>query len=391
VVSGISLLYYSYNLLNIRLVDFIWGFSQAYFHGCYIASNTPGASIAAQSRASATVLGGYIFDSCLVTYTSSYGTTSGLSYLGRPYSNYSVAIYKNSYLDKNINSAGWSVWQSTNPQTSNVLFGEYNNTGPGSWQATTVRASFATNLTASQAAAYDLDEFFGSTKWIDMTAYNLAPSFSWTSSGISGNSSSNSTTTPISTNATTSHPQSGTIPVQGAILVSVNSTIANSFSNLTSALASLPADGSTQTIFIYPGTYIEQFSINRAGSVKIIGYQTESVGAGYANNQVTISYSRGLSVVAPVAVGHTDAETAVITTTSSNIAFYNVDFINTDNLDGAIASYVTLAASVYGDQIGFYGCSMIGWQDTLLTGNPSGYAYYESSYIEGAIDFIWGM
>ena len=51
---------------------------------------------------------------------------------------------------------------------------------------------------------------------------------------------------------------------------------------------------------------------------------------------------------------------------------------------------MTLAASVYGDQIGFYGCSFVGWQDTVLTGNPSGYAYYESSYIDGAIDFIWG-
>jgi len=124
--------------------------------------------------------------------------------------------------------------------------------------------------------------------------------------------------------------------------------------------------------------------------VTIIGYQSGEVGRGYSGNQVTITYARGLSVVSPVAAGHSDAETAVITTTSSKISMYNINFINTENLDGAIASYVTLAGSVYGDQIGFYGCSFVGWQDTLLTGNPSGYAYYESSYIEGAIDFIWG-
>ena len=92
--------------------------------------------------------------------------------------------------------------------------------------------------------------------------------------------------------------------------------------------------------------------------------------------------------MAPVAAGHTDAETAVITTTSNQITFYNIKFINTDNLDGAISSYVTLAASAYGDQVGFYGCSFIGWQDTILTGNPTGYAYSESSYIEEAINFI---
>jgi pectin methylesterase-like acyl-CoA thioesterase len=224
-----------------------------------------------------------------------------------------------------------------------------------------------------------------------MIAYNFAPSFGWTSSGITVNGTSSNTTTPVSsTNSTTSHPTSGTTPPSGAVLVSVNSSIANSFRNLTAALASLPADSTAQTIFVYPGTYTEQVSVSRAGKVTIIGYQTGSVGKTYSNNQVTISYSRGLSVVAPVAAGHTDAETAVISTASSNIGFYNINFINTDNLDGTTSSYVTLAASIYGDQIGFYGCSMVGWQDTLLTGNPSGYAYYESSYIEGAIDFIWG-
>tara|TARA_R110002060_G_scaffold42741_3_gene54274 strand:- start:2179 stop:2661 length:483 start_codon:yes stop_codon:yes gene_type:complete len=141
---------------------------------------------------------------------------------------------------------------------------------------------------------------------------------------------------------------------------------------------------------MYPGSYTEQVSVNRKGPVTVVGYQSGSVGKTYTGNQVTLTFARGLSVVAPVAAGHTNAETAVIATASTKISFYNVNFINTDNLDGAIASYVTLAASVYGDQIGFYGCSFVGWQDTVLTGNPSGYAYYESSYIDGAIDFIWG-
>jgi pectin methylesterase-like acyl-CoA thioesterase len=372
-------------------VDFIWGFSQAYFHQCYIATNTPGASISAQSRSSATALGGYVFDACLITYTSTYGSSFGLSYLGRPYSNYSVAVYKNSYIDENINSAGWSVWQTSNPQKNNVLFGEYNNVGPGDWTASTTRASFATNLTDSQVAAYDLGTFLGSTSWIDMTAYNFSPSFSFSATGANGTGTSTIPSPPTATaNATTSHPSSGTVPPSGAVLVSVGGTVANSFANLTSALASLPADSTWQIIFMYPGSYTEQVSANRAGPVAVIGYQAGNVGQTYEANQVTVTYSRGLSVVAPVGTGHTDAETAVISTATNQISFYNVDFINTDHLDGSIASYVTLAASLYGDQIGFYDCSFIGWQDTILTGNPTGYAYYESSYIEGAIDFVWG-
>lgn len=155
-----------------------------------------------------------------------------------------------------------------------------------------------------------------------MATYNLAPSFSWTSAGING--SAPATTTPVSANATSLHPSSGSVPPVGAVLVSVDAVITNSFANLTAALASLPSDGSSQVIFMYPGTYTEQLSVTK-GAVKIIGYQTGSVGKSYSTNEVTISFARGLSVVAPVAAGHTDAETAVIATASTNVAFYNIN------------------------------------------------------------------
>lgn len=76
----------------------------------------------------------------------------GASYLGHPYSNYSTVVYKNSYIDSHINAAGWNIWSTNNPQTSNVIFGELNNSEPGSWQAGTARASFAMNMTADQVA-----------------------------------------------------------------------------------------------------------------------------------------------------------------------------------------------------------------------------------------------
>jgi pectin methylesterase-like acyl-CoA thioesterase len=271
-----------------------------------------------------------------------------------------------------------------------VLLGEYNNVGPGAWSPS--RVSYSTNLTASQAAAYDLTSFIGETSWIDMTAYNADAAFTFSVNGTSGTATS-SATVPSATataDATSLHPTSGTMPPQGAVLVSVNGNIAGSFNSLNAALASLPTDATNQTIFIYPGSYTEQVSVNRAGSVKIIGYQSGNPGQAYKGNQVTVTFAKGLSVVSPVAAGRSNADTATFATASSKISVYNVNFINTENLDGSVASYVTLASSIYGDQIGFYGCSFVGWQDTLLTGNPAGYAYYESSYIEGAIDFIWG-
>ncbi|KAF1937939.1 pectin lyase-like protein, partial [Clathrospora elynae] len=375
-------------------VDFIWGFSTAYFYQCMIVSNTPGACIAAQSRATADTVGGYVFDSCIVTYSSTYGSLYELSYLGRPYSQFSIAVYMNSYIDKHINDLGWAMWSTSSPQISGVMFGEFNNSGPGSWQTPNQRASFATNLSASQAAKYELAAWIGDTTWLDMTAYNSVPSYSFTGPTIISPSplpSPNNTTTGSPTTATiNAHPNSGTIPPVGAVIVSIDGGHDATFSSLTAALASLPKDFTNQTIFLYPGSYNEQIpSINRPGAVKIIGYISGNPGESYKANTVTITYPRGLSV-SPLPVGHSDAETATFATGSSTISLYNINMINNDNSDGSEANYVTLAASIYGNDVAFYGCSFDGWQDTLLTGATAGYQYYESCYIGGAIDFIWG-
>ncbi|KAF5019375.1 hypothetical protein F66182_8625 [Fusarium sp. NRRL 66182] len=365
-------------------VDFIWGYSKAYFHKCYIASNTPSAYITAQNRKTSSWAGGFVFDTCKVTYTDSYGSLFGTTSLGRPWSSFAVVVYMNSFLDKHISAAGWAPWSTSSPQTSDLLFGEFNNTGPGNW--TSSRASFATKLTESQAAAYSLEAFIGSTSWLDMKAYNYAPSYTIGDAGTASTDTETGTETSFPF-----HPSDGTKPPKNAVLVSVGGKESGSYSSLTDALKSLPKDSTSQTIFIYPGTYEEQVpSINRPGPVTIIGHTESSPGKSYSGNSVTITQAKGLSVVAPVAAGRSNADTATIATASTKIAFYNVKFINTENLDGATPSYVALAASVYGDKIGFYGCSFVGWQDTLLTGASAGYQYYESCYIEGAIDFIWG-
>ncbi|CAD0110735.1 unnamed protein product [Aureobasidium uvarum] len=372
-------------------IDFIWGFGTAYFYRSVIASNTKGACIAAQGRV-VTTPAAYIFDECLVTYTSTYGSTFAASYLGRPYSNYSTVVYKNSYLDKHINAAGWQVWQTGNPQTSNVVFGEYNNTGPGAWVSGTARVSFATNMTDDQAAGYSLSTWVGDTSFIDQAAWNYEPSWSFPASTTTGSASSTSSGVPgpTSTSSINIHPNSGSVPPQYAVIVSADGQYNASFTNLTAALASLPNDSTNQTIFLYAGSYNEQIpSINRPGAVRVIGYTSGSPGQSYKDNSVTVTFARGLSV-SPLPAGHNDAETATVATASNRISFYNINFINSDNLDGLEPNYVTLAASIYGNDIGFYGCSFQGWQDTLLTGATAGYQYYESCYISGAIDFIWG-
>ena len=63
-----------------------------------------------------------------------------------------------------INSAGWEEWSSSEPNTEDVLFGEYDNSGAGS-EGT--RASFATEL----SAAIDITTILGDdyADWVDTT------------------------------------------------------------------------------------------------------------------------------------------------------------------------------------------------------------------------------
>jgi pectinesterase len=63
-----------------------------------------------------------------------------------------------------INSAGWIEWSSSEPNTADVLFGEYGNSGAGS-EGT--RASFATKLSSPVAITTILGSGYAS--WVDTT------------------------------------------------------------------------------------------------------------------------------------------------------------------------------------------------------------------------------
>lgn len=47
-----------------------------------------------------------------------------------------------------------------------------------------------------------------------------------------------------------------------------------------------------------------------------------------------------------------------------------------------------VALRISGDRCAFYGCRLLGYQDTVL--DESGKHYFSNCFIEGAIDFICG-
>ncbi|KAG8854107.1 hypothetical protein FRB96_007813 [Tulasnella sp. 330] len=60
---------------------------------------------------------------------STVTSTKYVNYLGRPWGDYARVIFQNSYLGSNIAAAGWSEWSTATPNTEDVTYGEYNNTG----------------------------------------------------------------------------------------------------------------------------------------------------------------------------------------------------------------------------------------------------------------------
>ncbi|KAF5341452.1 hypothetical protein D9758_014753 [Tetrapyrgos nigripes] len=168
---------------------------------------------------------------------------------------------------------------------------------------------------------------------------------------------------------------SRTSPPSGAVVVRQSGTQSGEFSTLQAAINSLD-DSSSKTIFIFPGTYNEQISITRSGPLTIMGSTTNT--ATQTANQVTIQHS-----LSAAAAGSDDAS-GTFRVHKDNLKLYNVNVKNTFGIGSQ-----AIALSSYGNQLGYYAVGLYGYQDTLLTNQ--GNQYFGASYIEGAVDFIFGQ
>lgn len=94
-------------------------------------------------------------NSCAIAAASGQSVADGAYYLGRPWTEYARVVFQYTTMTDVINSAGWIEWSSSEPNTEDVLFGEYDNAGDG---ASGTRASFAEEL----SAAISIDTILGS-------------------------------------------------------------------------------------------------------------------------------------------------------------------------------------------------------------------------------------
>lgn len=165
---------------------------------------------------------------------------------------------------------------------------------------------------------------------------------------------------------------SRTTPPAGALVVG-----SGNYATIQAAVNALKSTSQAQIIFINPGTYNEQVTINKlSGPLTIYGYTQNT--ASYSSNVVTITSSHSL------ADESSDDATGTLRVETSNFKLYNVNVVNSY---GSGSQALALSANA-GNQ-GYYACSFRGFQDTVLA--ETGAQLYSACYIEGATDFIFGQ
>ena len=105
-------------------VDFIFGWSTAFFENCEIYCKNTGYITAASTNENTAY--GMVFKNCKLIGSASENTF----YLGRPWRDYAQTIWIDCYMDKHIKPEGWHNWNKPNAEIT-TFYAEYNSSGPG--------------------------------------------------------------------------------------------------------------------------------------------------------------------------------------------------------------------------------------------------------------------
>lgn len=145
--------------------DFVFGqHAQAWFEQCHFGVVAASLGYVTASGRSSNDNGYYVINKGTIAAAVGNTVPAGAYYLGRPWGAYARVVFQDTSMTNVINAKGWSVWQTSNPQTSNVVFEEYGNTGAG---ASGTRASFAKKIASPVAITTVLGSGYASQKYVD--------------------------------------------------------------------------------------------------------------------------------------------------------------------------------------------------------------------------------
>ncbi|GMF62681.1 unnamed protein product [Phytophthora fragariaefolia] len=214
-------------------------------------------------------------------------------------------------------------------------------------------------------------------------------------------------------------PNARTQPPAGAITVDASGVHPGSFKTVVEGVAHIPNTTVEHTLFIFPGVYREQAMVPELnGRLVIQGYtcNTES----YADNQVTITHSKAQKDIPASITVERNSLTSTLGLKAKDVKLYNLNIANPQpklaNLGQAVALFAnTTNGGFYGVNITGSHCLDIprllriewrlmrsdllllvftifvvsGYQDSLYANK--GRQLYSKSYINGAVDFIFGL
>ncbi|ASB48053.1 pectinesterase family protein [Alkalitalea saponilacus] len=133
-------------------VDFIFGWSTAWFENCIIFPKKRGYITAASTNEDTSH--GFVFNNCSITGSAPEHSF----YLGRPWRDHAQTVFINCYMSEVVHPAGWHNWNKPHAEET-AFYAEYNSFGPGA--SAENRVSWSHQLTSEQVAKYTIENVLG--------------------------------------------------------------------------------------------------------------------------------------------------------------------------------------------------------------------------------------
>jgi pectinesterase len=139
-------------------VDFIFGWSTAFFENCEIYSKGPSGYVTAASTNEGTPFG-FVFLNCKLTGDSPVSSV----YLGRPWRDFAQTVFINTEMGAHIKPEGWHNWSKPDAEKT-AFYAEFNSTGQGASPST--RVGWSHQLSAVEAEKYTIQNVLsGADQW----------------------------------------------------------------------------------------------------------------------------------------------------------------------------------------------------------------------------------
>jgi pectinesterase len=140
-------------------VDYIFGWSTAFFENCTIFTKKGGMYITAASTLEGSAHG-FVFVNCKIT-----GDAPDQSiYLGRPWRPFAKTVFINCQLDKLIKPEGWHNWNKPDAEKTS-FYAEFNSTGDGASKNS--RVTWSHQLSDQEKDNYTITKVLGDKWWKD--------------------------------------------------------------------------------------------------------------------------------------------------------------------------------------------------------------------------------